>query len=97
MIRHVVLLKWNEGVDAAHVAAAKAALDRLPSVIPEILSFPNGPDLHAVPANYDYVVTADFASIDDFLTYREHLEHKKFVAAFLTDHCQRVAAQFNVE
>lgn len=97
MIRHVVLLKWNEGVEAAHVAAAKAALGRLPSVIPEIVSFSNGPDLHAVPANYDYVVTADFVTIEDFLIYREHPEHQKFVAAYLTDHCQRVAVQFNLD
>ena len=97
MIRHVVLFKWNEGVDEAHIAATKAALDRLPSVIPEILSFPNGPDLQAVPANYDYVITAEFASLDDFFIYREHPEHQKFVAAYITDHCQRVAAQFNVD
>jgi hypothetical protein len=97
MIRHVVLLKWNEGVDEAHIVATKAALDRLPSVIPEILAFPNGPDVHAVPGNHDYVVTADFATIDDFFIYRGHPEHQKFVAAFLTDHCQRVAAQFNVD
>lgn len=97
MIRHVVLLKWNEGVDDAHIAAAKAAFDRLPSVIPQILSFPNGPDLRAVPANYDYVVTADFASLADFFIYREHPEHQNFVQTYLTDRCQRVAAQFNVD
>lgn len=95
MIRHMVLLKWNEGVDAAHIAATKAALDRLPSLIPEILSFPNGPDLHSVPANWDYGVSADFATIEDFFIYREHPEHQKFVKAYLTDYCQRVAVQFS--
>lgn len=97
MIRHVVLLKWNEGVGEAHVAATKAALDRLPSVIPEILSFENGRDLRLVPATWDYAVTADFASVEDFFTYREHPEHQQFVQAYLTDHCQRFAVQFSVD
>lgn len=97
MIRHVVLLKWNEGVDAAHIAATKAALDRLPSVIPEIVSFLNGPDLRAVPATWDYAVTADFASLDDFFIYREHPEHQHFVKDYLTDFCQRFAVQFSVD
>lgn len=97
MIRHVVLFKWNEGVDAAHIAATKAALDRLPGVIPEIQSFQNGTDLRAVPATWDYAVTADFATMDDFFVYREHPEHQEFVAAFLTDRCQRAAVQFSVD
>jgi len=97
MIRHVVLLKWNEGVDDAHVAATKVALDRLPSVIPEILSYPNGPDLGRVSGNWDYAITADFAAIDNFLTYREHPEHQQFVRTYLTDRCQRFAVQFNLD
>lgn len=96
MIRHVVLFNWNEGVDDAHIAATKAALDRLPSVIPEIVSFESGRDLTLVPGTWDFAATAEFASVDDFFTYREHPEHQKFVQEFLADHAQRAAVQFIV-
>ena len=72
MIRHVVLLKWNESVDAAHIAATKAALDWLPGLIPQIVSYQNGADLRVAPTNYDYAVTAEFGSTDDFIVYRDH-------------------------
>ena len=97
MIRHLVVLKWNEGVNDAHIAATRVGLDRLPNLIPEILSFDHGSDLRAVPGTWDYAVSADFASIDDFMTYREHPEHQRFVQECLTDHCQRFAVQFNLD
>ena len=97
MIRHVVLLKWNEGVDDAHIAATKAGLDRLPGLIPEIVSYQNGPDLRVVPDTYDFAVTADFASTDDFVTYRTHPAHMEVVQAYLAGHSQRLAVQFSLD
>jgi len=97
MIRHVVLLKWNEGVDAAHVAATKAALDQLPGLISQIVAYHNGPDLRAVPTNWDHAVSADFVSIEDFVTYRDHPAHQAVVKAYLTDFCQRLAVQFSLD
>ena len=97
MIRHVVLLKWNEAVDAAHIAAAKAGLDRLPGLIPEIVSFQHGPDLRVVPTNYDYAVTGEFASTDDFIRYRDHPAHQEFVQTCLTGFSQRFAVQFSLD
>ena len=97
MIRHLVLLKWNEGVDDAHIAATKAGLDRLPGLISGIVSFQHGTDLRLVPGTADYAVSADFASVDDFFTYREHPDHQKFVQEWLTDYCQRLAVQFNLD
>lgn len=97
MIRHVVVLKWNEGVDAAHAAAAKAALDRMPASIPQIAAFASGSDLRAVPSTWDFAVTADFASLADFMAYREHPVHQEVVRNFLTDFCQRLAVQFTLD
>ncbi|MCE9623208.1 MAG: Dabb family protein [Actinomycetia bacterium] len=97
MIRHVVLLKWNEGVAAAHITATKAALDRLPGLIPQIVSYQNGPDLHVAPTNYDYAVTAEFESADDFIVYRDHPAHQEVVQSYLAPHSQRFAVQFSVD
>ena len=97
MIRHVVLLKWNEGVDEAHIAATKAALDQLPGLISQIVSYHNGADLCAVPTNWDYAVSADFASLADFVTYRDHPAHQKVVTGYLAPHAQRLAVQFSLD
>lgn len=96
MIRHVVLLKWNEGVDAAHISATKAALDRLPGLIAEIVSYQNGPDLRVAPTNFDYAVTAEFASTDDFVRYRDHPAHQEVVQTYLAGFSQRFAVQFSL-
>ncbi len=97
MIRHVVLLKWNEGVDAAHIAATKAALDRLPGLIAQIVSYQNGADLRAAPTNYDYAVTAEFASSEDFILYRDHPAHQEVVQTYLAGFSQRLAVQFSLD
>lgn len=97
MIRHVVLLKWNEGVDVAHIAATKAALDRLPGLISEIVSYQNGPDLHVAPTNYDFAVTGVFASTEDFAAYRDHPAHQEVVQTYLTGFSQRLAVQFSLD
>ena len=97
MIRHMVLLKWNEGVDAAHIAATKAALDQLPGIISQIVAYHNGADLRAVPTNWDHAVSADFASLADFVAYRDHPAHQKVVTEHLTGFSQRLAVQFSLD
>ena len=45
MLRHVVMFRWAEDVDDAHVAAVAAELDQLPPQIPEIAVYRHGRDL----------------------------------------------------
>ncbi len=96
MIRHVVLFRWKEGVDDAHVEATAAALSRLPALIPQIVSYSCGTDLDTAPTTLDFAVTAQFASVDDYVVYRDHPDHQAFVATyvapFVTD---RFAVQFD--
>jgi len=97
MIRHVVMFRWNEGVDQAHVAATTVAFDRLPGLIAQIRSYAYGPDLGVAPTNFDYAVTGEFDSIDDFLAYRDHQDHQALVQTFIAPHVgERVAVQFTV-
>lgn len=97
MIRHVVMFRWNEGVDDAHVAATTAAFRLLPGLIPQIQSYAFGRDLGVAPTNFDYAVTGEFASIDDFLAYREHPDHQQLVQTYVAPFAsERVAVQFTV-
>jgi hypothetical protein len=97
MIRHVVLFRWNAGIDDAHIAATTAAFQRLPGLIPQIKSYAFGPDLGVAATNFDYAVTGEFASVDDFLAYREHPDHQELVETYIVQYVtERVAVQFTV-
>ncbi len=95
MIRHVVVFRWNDTVTDRSLTATAAALDALPDAIAEIAEYRHGPDLGLTPANYDYAVVGDFASADDYLVYRDHPEHQRFIAEHITGRvADRAALQF---
>jgi hypothetical protein len=95
MIRHVVMFRWNDSVDEAHVAATSAAFSRLPALIPEIIAYHYGPDLGVGEGNFDYAVAALFDSVDDFLAYRAHPDHVALLNTYLAPHwVERRAVQF---
>jgi len=75
MIRHVVLLTWNENCTEAAVEAVTRGLAALPKQIPEIRSYRFGRDLGLGRKNADYVLVADFDSLEDFESYVPHPAH----------------------
>lgn len=95
MIRHVVMFRWNDTVTEAHVDVIAAALDALPAAIPAIADYRHGADQQLAPANFDYVVVGDFASVDAYVTYRDHPVHQQFIADHITGRiADRAAVQF---
>jgi hypothetical protein len=98
MIPHVVVFRWNDSVTDEHLVTMSAALDALPAAIGEIVAYRHGRDLGLAPTNSDYSITADFANVDDFVTYRDHPEHQRFIAEHITGRvAERVAVQFENE
>jgi hypothetical protein len=95
VIRHVVMFRWNDSVTDEQLVAMSAALDALPTAIPEIVSYRHGRDLGLGPTNFHYSITADFASAQDFAVYRDHAEHQQFIADHITGRvADRSAVQF---
>jgi len=92
-IRHVVVVKWSEGVTPDQVEAIQAELQKLPSLISNILAYNVGADLNAVAGNADFGITADFATISDFQVYASHPEHLRVVAMMKPLIAQRSAVQ----
>jgi hypothetical protein len=96
MIHHVVSFRWKEGVDQAHVQSVATALRRLPSAIPELAGYACGSDLGLAAANHDFAVAAQFASLEDYVVYRDHPEHQEIIrsliAPFVSERC---AVQFS--
>ncbi|MGE3621263.1 MAG: Dabb family protein [Acidimicrobiia bacterium] len=95
MIRHVVVFRFAEGVDAAAASAAIGErLGRLPALIPQLRRYAFGPDLGLVEGNGDYAVVADVADADDWAAYLDHPEHRAAVAeAIRPVVAERVAVQ----
>jgi len=98
MLRHVVMFRWAEDVDDAHVAAVAAELDQLPPQIPEIAVYRHGRDLGINEGNFDYVVVADFATADDYVVYRDHPVHQSMIQRMIAGRvAQRAAVQYTFE
>lgn len=94
MIRHVVMFRWAEGVDDAHIDKVAAGFDALVDAIPEIRSYVHGRDLELNAGNLDYAVVADFDSVEALAIYREHPVHQQLIADLITGYAAaRVAVQ----
>ena len=95
--RHVVMFRWNDTVDDDQLAAITAALATLPGLIPEIAEYRFGADAGLNEGNFDFTVVADFASVDDYLVYRDHPDHKRVVAELIVPTiAERSAVQFDM-
>jgi hypothetical protein len=97
-VRHMVTFEWVEGIHPGHVDAVSAALAALPGVIPEIRSYQFGPDLGLNDGNSHYGVTALFDDEAGYLVYRDHPEHRRFIAEHIAGKvASRAAVQINVD
>jgi hypothetical protein len=95
MIRHVVLFTFVDGVTSAQVDGLATGLDSLPGEIPEIVTYRHGRDLGLSETNFDYAVTADFASEEDLAIYRSHPVHVRLIADHIEGNvADRAAVQF---
>ena len=79
MIRHVSILTFADGADQSQVDAIEAALATLPDRLP-ITRFAFGRDLGLNQDNASFGVVADFATVDDYMKYRDDAEHRRILA-----------------
>lgn len=83
MLRHIVLFRWIEGISPEQIQAVSESLDSLPPAIPHISHYEHGQDAGINQGNFDYVVVGDFATIEDYLVYRDHPVHQRVIADVL--------------
>jgi hypothetical protein len=97
VFRHVVLLQWTPEATAEQTAAVLAALATLPGAIPELVEYRFGPDVGVNEGNFDLAVVADFASVDDYVVYRDHPVHRAVITEQITPIlAARAAVQYDV-
>ncbi len=97
VIRHVSLLTFVAGATDAHVDAIAHALSALPSVIPELRGYAVGRDLGIGEGNASFAVVADCETVDDYIVYRDHPEHRRILTELIAPVlAARTAAQYEV-
>lgn len=82
MIRHIVMFNWKPGTDTAIHDEVAAGFAHMREAIPNVVSMIAGSDLGLAEGNFDFAMIADFASTEDWQSYREHPEHIAFVQRF---------------
>ncbi len=83
MIHHVAMFRFKEGTTAEQVDAAAEALNALPAQIDVLIDYKCGSDLGLMDGTWDFVVAADVANADDFVTYKDHPAHRAVVTNFM--------------
>eukprot|EP00310_Coccolithus_braarudii_P015286 CAMPEP_0183335100 /NCGR_PEP_ID=MMETSP0164_2-20130417/3499_1 /TAXON_ID=221442 /ORGANISM="Coccolithus pelagicus ssp braarudi, Strain PLY182g" /LENGTH=104 /DNA_ID=CAMNT_0025504381 /DNA_START=19 /DNA_END=333 /DNA_ORIENTATION=- len=79
-VRHIVLLKFKEGIDKpAVIAEMKKQLGELPEKISQIEKFTFGEDIGLAEGNHDFVLTADFVNEDGYKVYATHEAHSAVI------------------
>jgi len=79
MFRHIVLVKWKPDATDAERQAMHDAIDRLPSLVPEILAARVGVNVGSGPYHYDMATVFDFADRDAFENYITSEAHQAYV------------------
>ena len=89
MLRHVVLVRLKEDVEAGTTEMLLEELSRLPGLIPDISSYSFGTDLGLAEGNYDLGIVAEFVDAAALGRYAVHPAHQ----AFVVDKLKPVLAQ----
>ena len=97
MIRHIVLLSFVDSATDAQVQAVEDALSTLPARLPQVRAYEIGRDLGVNEGNASFAVAADFASIDDYIVYRDDAEHRRIIAELISPIlAARTAVQYEI-
>lgn len=79
MVRQVILVRWKEDATDEMKRAVAASLLGLRAEIELIRDMRLGDDLGVRPDNFDFAVSVDFDTRDDYLAYRDHPAHLRVV------------------
>lgn len=84
MIRHIVLFRFNSGVDWSHEEALRA--ERLthahPLAIPEIVGWTAGRNMTPRAGAYDFALVGLFRDRQGLDRYMDHADHQRGVSAW---------------
>lgn len=83
--RHIAMFRWADHVDADHVEQVREALDQLAAQV-KVRHHAHGNDIGMSADAFDFHVVADFETLADWRTYRDHPLHVLLVAELIDGH-----------
>jgi Stress responsive A/B Barrel Domain len=95
MMRHVVLLTWQDGTTQEQEDAVSTALATLPPLMRGLRGYSFGSDERLAEGNAGFAIVADFDDRDAYLAYRDHPVHQEVMKTAIRPILKsRMAAQF---
>ncbi len=91
MINHIVMWKLSSTDSQEKQAVGKTIkekLEKLPDSISEIIELHVGINIENPAANFDVILSAKFATMDDLATYQKHPDHQavgKYVKSVVSE------------
>jgi hypothetical protein len=83
MFRHVSMFTFTPETTQERQHELARQLRTLPGAIQEIKHYHVGPDAGLNPGNYQFGIVADFASVEDYLVYRDHPVHQELIQTYV--------------
>jgi hypothetical protein len=75
MLKHVVFMKFKEGITEAEISSLEKGLGALPAKIPEIKGFQFGRDVVHSERSHDFALVSDFENMEAMKRYQVHPDH----------------------
>ena len=66
------MYRWSDAVDADHIDRVREAFDALPRRVAGIRRLDHGVDVGVTDGGFDYLVIAEFETIAEWRTFRDH-------------------------
>lgn len=79
MIRHVAMFTWHDDASSEQIRGFADQLATMPSAISLIRRYEHGDDLQLGPGTADYVLVADFDTVEDYQSYAKDPYHLEFI------------------
>lgn len=73
------MFTWDDSAADHQIAEFAARLATMPDHIDEIRRYEHGDDLQLGPGTSDYVLVADFDTVEDYRSYAQHPYHTEFI------------------
>lgn len=73
------MFTWSESAESGAIGEMARQLDTMPGNVPGILRYEHGDDLQLGPGTADYVLVADFETVEDYQAYAKHPYHLEFI------------------
>ena len=96
MLRHVVLFRWNEGTEPAHVDRVEAELRAMLDRLDMVRAWSLGRDAGLREGNADMALVVDMDDADAFRRYSADAGHQQILNELILPACTRVGTQFEI-